>query len=329
MNRELRLVAERITRSVEAWDGSGDLLDTMWGSTELDTVRRQYGADLVMAVTDVIADCNCFSGVAYLPNTGLHRGSGFSVVSNTERGFIPGWLVAHEIGHNLGLAHQRGAEGTYPLRSHGRGHVGFDASLDSHVATIMATHAGDSRLKGTYFRSDRFSFDGFGPPHPAWTHYSVRLGDRHTRAADAARSAAPTVAAYEAKDPPDNDPPPEPEPEPSGVLHCSAGTCLLEDKRFRIRVRYSRGGMTGTATGLMGGELSDSVAVFSFGGDSPELMIRMVNHCAENGYWALHSGGVTDASYSIAVRDTTTNDLKWFRAEPESTYREDFAFPCN
>lgn len=119
-------------------------------------------------------------------------------------------------------------------------------------------------------------------------------------------------------------PGPTPDPGPAPAPSCNGGICLLEDGRFRVLARYAQAGMPGqNATGSM----SAGAGLYTFGGDEPELLVRMVDNCSAGGYWMLYAGAATDADYSIAVRDTMSNELKWFRARAGMSIR-DMAFAC-
>ncbi|MCY3966683.1 MAG: hypothetical protein OXG83_16815 [Acidobacteria bacterium] len=123
---------------------------------------------------------------------------------------------------------------------------------------------------------------------------------------------------------PDPGPDPTPDPGPAPAMTCSGGTCQLEDGRFRVRTRYVLAGMPGqTAEGTMSG----GAGLFTFGGDDPELLVRMVDDCGGSGYWMLYAGAATDADYAIAIRDTMSNTLRWFRARAGGSIR-DMAFAC-
>ena len=124
---------------------------------------------------------------------------------------------------------------------------------------------------------------------------------------------------------PDPTPDPGPDPGPGTDTACAGGTCHLEDGRFRVRTRYVHTGMPAqTADGSMSG----GAALFTFGGDDPELLVRMVDDCSGSGYWMLYAGAATDADYSIAVRDTMSDQLMWLRARGGASIR-DMAFACS
>ncbi len=127
---------------------------------------------------------------------------------------------------------------------------------------------------------------------------------------------------------PDPDPDPDPTPDPTPADDtCAAGTCLLEDGRFRVRTRYSDGMMGHTAEATAG--LGGAAGVFSFGDAGPSLLVRMVDDCDGSGYWMLYAGSVSDMTYSIAVRDTTSDSLMRFRGTGGDSIRGAMAFGCS
>ena len=131
---------------------------------------------------------------------------------------------------------------------------------------------------------------------------------------------------------PDPDPDPDPDPGPAADPSCSGGTCVLQDDRFRVRARYSVAGMPGRTAGTTSAALGGSAALFTFGGDSPELLVRVVDECSASGTsgnWAVYAGAASGATYSIAVRDTMTDELKWFSARGGASVADTEAFACS
>jgi hypothetical protein len=124
-------------------------------------------------------------------------------------------------------------------------------------------------------------------------------------------------------------PGPGPDPGPAPDSACSDGLCLLENDRFKVRARYAMPGMPGQAAGTVAAGLGGAAGLFTFGGDHPELLVRLVDDCSGSGYFKLYTGAATDADYSLAVRDTMTNELKWFRGLGGTSIRGTLAFTCN
>ena len=299
------------------------LLDRLASDQFVRHERERVGADLVVAWTRSPSGgkFGLFMGVAYQPSSrsGFHAGSGFSVIS----GGLSNALVTHEIGHNLGLAHpesvRRAGNEPSPYLYYGQGYaVPMTTRPGQTVGTIMAY--GTSAADWPFSVSNVFSRDGF---YKTW-----RIGDRNHRAADAAIVGAQYVADYMQDVTTEPEPDPEPDPESTTLSVCGGGTCLLEDGRFRVRVRYSAIGRTETAQGLTGGELTPSGAMFRFGGERPELLVGVIDRCEADGYWAFYAGAATDTPYAILIRDTSTNELKQYGTGLGSSIRDTQAFRC-
>jgi hypothetical protein len=93
------------------------------------TLRETYGADLVVLVREAGAYC----GIGWMPTppTAGTSAYGFSVVS---RGCITNHTFAHELGHNLGLNHDRHVVTSPPAGSYNYGYV----NTVDRVRTVMA-----------------------------------------------------------------------------------------------------------------------------------------------------------------------------------------------
>ena len=118
-------------------------------------------------------------------------------------------------------------------------------------------------------------------------------------------------------------PPGDPEDSP-----CRGDTCLLQGERFRVKARYSKAGAPSQSAGAVEVALADSAGLFSAESGSPELLVRIVNQCRTTGYWAVYAGVASDADFSVAVRDTDTNELKWFRTRDRPSIADTEAFAC-
>ena len=65
----------------------------------------------------------------------------------------------------------------------------------------------------------------------------------------------------------------------------------------------------------MGAALGGSAGLFTSDSGTSELLVRVVNRCTTTGYWAVYAGAASDADFRIAIRDTRSNELKWFRVQ--------------
>ena len=109
---------------------------------------------------------------------------------------------------------------------------------------------------------------------------------------------------------------------------CSGDTCLLQGQRFRVKARYSQAGAPGQSAPAIEAALADSAGLFSGGSGSPELLVRIVNRCRTTGYWEVYAGVASEADFSVAVRDTATNELKWFGVRGGRSVADTEGFTC-
>ena len=103
--------------------------------------RDELGADLVNLMTDN----DDVGGIAYVMGSLTHGFEpwAFSIVTWTDSSFFRGIVVAHEIGHNMGLSHDRYVASGNTLTGYSYGYVNaraFDdgAAQDACWRTIMA-----------------------------------------------------------------------------------------------------------------------------------------------------------------------------------------------
>ncbi|MCY4555304.1 MAG: pre-peptidase C-terminal domain-containing protein, partial [Chloroflexi bacterium] len=61
---------------------------------------------------------------------------------------------------------------------------------------------------------------------------------------------------------------------------------------------------------------------------NPELLVRIADTCSTSGYWAVYAGTAAAADFSVAIRDTETNELKWFRSRGGQSVADAEAFAC-
>lgn len=113
----------------------------------------------------------------------------------------------------------------------------------------------------------------------------------------------------------------------SAVSSCSGVTCLLQGERFRVKAWYSRGG-AGRSAGAVSAALGGSAGLFTSDSGSSELLVRVVNECSTTGYWAVYAGAASHAGFNVAIRDTRSNELKWFGVEAGSAVADADAFSC-
>ena len=158
---------------------------------EVHPLRTAYSADMVALIVQSASN-NC--GVAYLmdPIRGEFHSSAFSV---TRRSCAIGNLTfPHELGHNIGLRHDRFVDqsNTPFTYSHGfvnddslaRGRAGYRTTL---AYNDQCTSQGGTCIRLPYFSHPGLSFDGFVLGDPVLAHN-----------AEAAAFSLPTVAAFRA-----------------------------------------------------------------------------------------------------------------------------------
>ena len=112
------------------------------------------------------------------------------------------------------------------------------------------------------------------------------------------------------------------------AVACSGATCLLQGERFRVKAWYSKDGSPNEGAGAVEAALGDSAGLFSGESENPELLVRIVNSCSTSGYWEVYAGVASDSDFSVAVRDTGTNELKWFRVRDGQSVADTEGFAC-
>ena len=119
--------------------------------------------------------------------------------------------------------------------------------------------------------------------------------------------------------------------DPGGTANgvpCSGVTCLLQEDRFRVKSWYARGGGASQAADATSVDLGESAGLFAFDSGNPELLVRIADTCSSSGYWTVYAGTASDADFSVAIRDTETNELKWFRSQGGQAVADAMAFQC-
>ena len=109
---------------------------------------------------------------------------------------------------------------------------------------------------------------------------------------------------------------------------CSGATCLLREDRFRVKSWYTGDSGSSRAADAVSVKLGESAGLFTFRSGNPELLVRIADTCSISGYWTVYAGTASDADFRVAIRDTETNELKWFRSRGGQPVRDAEAFAC-
>ena len=101
---------------------------------------------------------------------------------------------------------------------------------------------------------------------------------------------------------------------------CTGTTCLLRDRVFRVKSWYRLDGGSTSRAAAVSVDLGGSAGLYAFESGNPELLVRIADTCSTTGYWTVYAGAASDAVFSVAIRDTGTNELKWFRSSGGRAY---------
>lgn len=289
MEGDVRRV-EQARNAKEASFEEGVLLDRIRRNDDVETERKRVGADIVVVWTD--SSDGRSGGRAFQPSSGFSRDLAFIVLAGAADGSGIGAVVlAHEVGHILGLAHNPGDQDWYPpYVSHGQGYA-----IDDIWGTVMAVR----------LNVPTFSFDG----EYVIGGWQGRVGDANHRAAEAAAVGAQFVADYEqaqtpAPDPePDPTPEPEPDPKPGGdEAPCDAtgeGINLDGHQLFMCIVA------NGEVEQLAAHRLSSRSMLFGRLAD-PKAVVKLVRSCQ----WGAVAAVVTARKFQIRVHNSA-NGKEW------------------
>ncbi len=109
---------------------------------------------------------------------------------------------------------------------------------------------------------------------------------------------------------------------------CTGATCLLWDRLFRVKSWYRLDSGSSGPAAAVSVDLGGSAGLYAFESGNPELLVRVADTCSTTGYWTVYAGAASDAAFSVAIRDTGTNELKWFRSRAGGTVADTTAFAC-
>ena len=186
-------------------------------------------------------------------------------------------VLAHEVGHNLGLVHDEWSG--VPLRPGGRGYFGYDRQHRPYYTLMSVARSGTKRYSSSTL-----------------THNGRILGLRGKHeASDALRFAAPYAAALKrSKHQDDNG---------YGCVDGSGGDCL-HGGRFRVSATYRTSTGETKSASIRQAYLGDSASLLYFlSADNPELLLKVMDGCASNGRYWVFGSAATDLEYEVEVAD--------------------------
>lgn len=254
------------------------------------TLRLQYGADLVALIRpfDFARHTDC--GRGYLNGFGgndisQYAATGYSVVSDGQDVAGSGYYCteytfAHELGHNMGSAHDRenatGA-GAYPY-SYGYGVAGRFGTIMSYLSPQI----------GKFSNPDLRSCDGgpCGVPLDSPNSANNALSLNNTRAAVAGFAQTQI-------------------PEPCVA---SNDTLCLQGGRFRVQATWRDFGAGGGAAGVVAQKTSDSGLLYFYNPTNWEILVKVIDACGMggNGHYWVFGAAATTLNFDLDVTDTTT-----------------------
>jgi hypothetical protein len=251
--------------------------------------RQKYGADLVYAISEDRSAC----GRTGVPGRDMSLEEAASyAVGAIHTSCLRGDVVAHEVGHNLGLVHNpeshggRAYDGSFAFVPFGHGYLGSTSGRSYY--SIMGPGGASGR---------RIQYSSAEPL------YGRVIGSRdRSDSARALRYRIPDTTRYSPTVIPHRDEDPH---SYSYACRLSTGRACLNERRFEVSARYT----TSTVSRASARRLDtlgqgDSAALFYFfGPDNPEMLLKVVNGCWLNDHWWVFGSAATDLRYEVAIKD--------------------------
>ena len=104
-------------------------------------------------------------------------------------------------------------------------------------------------------------------------------------------------------------PPPPPPPPPPTCTPTATSLCL-SNGRFRVEVSFNANGAPTAQGQVVPGSSADSGLFWFFNPDNWEIMVKVLDACANyHRYW-VYAAGTTDVHYVLTVTDTVTGAVK-------------------
>jgi DNA-binding beta-propeller fold protein YncE len=116
------------------------------------------------------------------------------------------------------------------------------------------------------------------------------------------------------------------------ALPCTPSpTAACLGNRFKVEVSYDATPANGSGLGSVVLESAESVKFTFFDPSNIEMILKILDACADGNKWWVFAGGLTNVGVTITVTDTTTNAVKHYsstKGQLFQTFADTSAFPC-